>query len=80
MRSQTEATSSLESVDGSEYTIDKWTNPDQDTMGAKKDLVGIVGTYGRKHPWSKCSIFIYLHVGYKGGGGLIATLRRVDPS
>lgn len=37
-----------------EYMIDQRTNPIQDTADAKKSLVGIAGTYGRRGPWSKC--------------------------
>ena len=38
----------------SEYMIDQRTNPIQDTAAARKSLVGIAGTYGRKGPWSEC--------------------------
>ena len=41
-----------------EYMIDQRTNPAQDTANAKKSLVGIAGTYGRKGPWSECLISV----------------------
>ena len=61
-----------------EYMIDQRTNPTQDTAGAKKSLVGIAGTYGRKGPWSKCWIFVsYASV---RRGFLITAFRRAHPS
>jgi len=36
-----------------EYMVDQRTNPIKDTADAKKSLVGIAGTYGKKGPWSK---------------------------
>jgi hypothetical protein len=60
-----------------EYLIDQRTNPIQDTASAKKSLVGIAGTYGRKGPWSKCLIRASC---VSVGRFLIATVRRAHPS
>ena len=59
-----------------EYMIDQRTNPIQDTANAKKSLVGIAGTYGRKGPWSKCLVAV------SGVSTviLIATVRCAHPS
>lgn len=47
-----------------EYMVDQRTNPVQDTTDAKKSLVGIAGTYGRKGPWSKCPVFTSVRRGF----------------
>ena len=59
-----------------EYLIDQRTNPIQDTASAKKSLISIAGTYGRKGPWSKCSVL----VSCKEVRNLIAAVRRAYPS
>ena len=49
-----------------EYMIDQRANPIQDTADAKKSLVGIAGTYGRKGPWSKCSTSVSFSLARRG--------------
>ena len=42
-----------------EYMIDQRTNPIQDTANAKKSMISIAGTYGRKGPWSECLVSVF---------------------